>query len=500
MEADKKELSIFDCVMLGIGSALGPEIFLLLGLAGALAGTHAIFSILIAFVMALLIGLCYAELATAIPVSGEDYVFSRRAFRGMLPFIVGWIVWFGNIVYAAFNAIAIAYFLKIIVPLPVGLTAVSFIAIAAALIYLGIRTLKRVQNAMVAGLIVLLAAFVYFSAGIGNWSFLGLIAGGDWGATFSTAALLFIAFIGFEDIVSVSSEVKDPGRTLPLAIVLTLLALAVIYVAVSLAVFAVLPVSAVAASDNAILDAAKEAMGYPGELLFSLAGLLAIATSLNAAMTAGAMNAFALGRDRYLPRKLAESGPHRTPGGAIAATAAITMVFAATEGVAFVAYLTDFAYFIAIAISAYALIALRRTQPSLARPFKVPLYPYVPCAAIILSVASIFFMRPTALIIGALWLLAGILAYYVYVIELTRVKIAFGGILLLLSASGFIAYFLVEGGYFSLPRLDSFNPNGVVLLASIALAAGAGHLILRSGRLAGEEREAGKYVDQGEHR
>ncbi len=491
MEADKKELSLFDCVMLGIGSALGPEIFLLLGLAGALAGTHAILSILIAFAMALLIGLCYAELATAIPVSGEDYVFSRRAFRGMLPFIVGWIVWFGNIVYAAFNAIAVAYFLKIIVPLPVGLTAVSFIAIAAALIYLGMRVLKRVQNAMVAGLIMLLAAFVYFSAGIGDWSFLGGLAGGGWGATFPTAALLFIAFIGFEDIVSVSSEVKEPERTIPLAIILTLVALAVIYVSVSLAVFAVLPVTAVAASDNAILDAAKAAMGYQGELLFSIAGLLAIATSLNAAMTAGTMNAFALGRDRYLPRKLAEIGPHGTAGGAIAATAAITMVFAATEGVAFVAYLTDFAYFMAIAISAYALISLRRTQPALERPFKVPLYPYVPYAAILLSAAAIMFMRPTALIIGTLWLLAGILAYYIYVIELERVKIAFGGVLLFLSASGFIAYFLVEGGYFSLPRLDSFNPNGVVLLASIALAAGAAHLILRSGSLAGEERKAG---------
>ncbi|MFA6213765.1 MAG: amino acid permease [Candidatus Micrarchaeia archaeon] len=147
----RRELSLFDCVMLGVGSALGPEIFLLLGLAGSLAGTQAVISICIAFVLALLVGLCYAELATAIPTSGEDYVFARRAFKGMLPFIIGWIVWFGNMVYAAFNAIAVAYFLKIILPAPIGLTAISFVAAAGLLIYLGMSTLKRVQNAMVAG-------------------------------------------------------------------------------------------------------------------------------------------------------------------------------------------------------------------------------------------------------------------------------------------------------------------------------------------------------------
>jgi amino acid transporter len=422
-----RELTLFDCVMLGIGSALGPEIFLLLGLAGSLAGVQAAISIAIAFVLALLVGLCYAELATAIPTSGEDYVFARRAFRGMLPFIVGWIVWFGNIVYAAFNAIAVAYFLKIIITVPIGLTAITFVAAAGLLIYLGMSTLKRVQNAMVAGLIILLAVFVYSTFSLGDWSYLAGMVGGDWKATFSTAALLFIAFIGFEDIVSVSSEVKEPKKTIPLAIVITLLALLAIYVSVSLAVFAVLPISEVAGSENAVLDAANAALGENGKLLFTIAGLLAIATSLNAAMTAATMNAYALGRDGYLPRRLAAVGPHGTAAIAILSSAAIIMVFAATEAVAFVAYLTDFAYFMAIAISAYALISLRKTQPSLERPFMVPFYPYVPYAAIVLSIIAIFFMHPQSLLVGVLWLLAGLLAYYLYVIGLDRVKIAIGG-------------------------------------------------------------------------
>ncbi len=490
---DKHELSLFDCVMLGVGSALGPEIFLLLGLAGSLAGMQAVISICIAFVMALLVGLCYAELATAIPTSGEDYVFARRAFRGMLPFIVGWIVWFGNIVYAAFNAIAVAYFLKIIIPVPVGLTAISFIAFAGILLYLGMSTLKRVQNVMVAGLMILLAVFVYFTFSIGDWSYLSGLIGGDWRATFSTAALLFIAFIGFEDIVSVSAEVREPKKTIPLAIVLSLLVLVAIYVSVSLAVFAILPLSVVAASENAVLDAASIAMGEGGRLLFSIAGLLAIATSLNAAMTAGTMNAFALGRDGYLPRRLTAIGPHGTAASAILVTAAITIVFAATEAVAFVAYLTDFAYFIAIAISAYALITLRKKQPSLERPFKVPFYPYIPYAAMALSIIALFAMHPQSLLIGALWLLVGVLAYYLYVIGMNRVKIAFGGVLLFFSAICFTAYFMIDAAYFSLPKLDSFNLNGVVLLAAIAFSAAAAYLILFTNKpgLSREKRKAG---------
>ncbi len=490
----KRELTLFDCVMLGVGSALGPEIFLLLGLAGSLAGTQAVLSIAIAFALALLVGLCYAELATAIPTSGEDYVFARRAFKGMLPFIIGWIVWFGNIVYAAFNAIAVAYFLKIILPVPVGLTAISFVAVSGLLIYLGMSTLKRVQNVMVAGLVVLLAVFVYSSVSLGDWAYLSGIIGGDWRATFSTAALLFIAFIGFEDIVSVSSEVVEPKKTLPLAIVLTLLVLLAIYVSVSLAVFAVLPLSAVAASENAVLDAANATMGENGRLLFTLAGLLAIATSLNAAMTAATMNAFALGRDGYLPRRLAAIGPHGTATNAILASAAVIAVFAATEAVAFVAYLTDFAYFMAIAISAYALIALRKSQPSLERPFAVPFYPYVPCAAIALSIAAIFFMQPQSLLIGMLWLLVGVLAYYLYVIGLNRVKIALGGMLLFLSAIGFTLYFMIDAGHFHLPKIDSFNPNGAILLSAIALFASSMYLILPAGKkaeLSGEKRQAG---------
>ncbi|HII53471.1 hypothetical protein COT30_01395 [Candidatus Micrarchaeota archaeon CG08_land_8_20_14_0_20_49_17] len=481
MSTDKHKLSLFDCVMLGVGSALGPEIFLLLGLAGALAGVQAVISIFIAFVFALLVGLCYAELATAIPTSGGDYVFSRRAFKGMLPFIVGWIVWFGNIVYAAFNAIAVAYFLKVIIPVPVGLTAISFIIISGVLLYLGMCTLKRVQNAMVAGLIVLFAIFVYSTFSIGDWSYLSTLIGGDWRATFSTAALLLIAFIGFEDIISVSAEVREPRKTIPIAIVATLLALLAIYVFISLAVFAILPISAVASSENALLDAASIAMGENGKLLFSIAGLLAIATSLNAAMTAATMNAFALGRDGYLPRKLAAISPNGTASMAILVSAAIIVVFAATEAVAFIAYLTDFAYFIAIAISTYALITLRRNQPSLERPFNVPFYPYIPYVAMALSCVFLLFMRPQSMLIGALWMLAGVLVYYLYVIGMNRVKIAFGGVLLFLSAIFFTAYFMIEAGYFSLPKADSFNLNGVVLLMAISLLAAGAYLIMFTG-------------------
>ncbi len=485
----KRELSLFDCVMLGVGSALGPEIFLLLGLAGALAGTQAVISLVIAFVLALLVGLCYAELATAIPTSGEDYIFARRAFKGMLPFIIGWIVWFGNIVYSAFNAIAVAYFLKLIVPVPVGLTAISFVAIAGGLIYLGMSTLKRVQNVMVAALIILLAIFVYSTFSLGDWSYLSGLVAGDWRATFSTAALLFIAFIGFEDIISVSSEIKEPKKTLPLAIILTLVTLLVIYVSVSLAVFAVLPLSAVAGSENAVLDAANATMGANGRLLFTLAGLLAIITSLNAAMTAATTNAFALGRDGYLPRRLSAVSKYGTAANAIIASAAVIAVFAATEAVAFVAYLTDFAYFMAIAISAYALITLRKNQPSLERPFVVPFYPYVPYAAILLSLAAIFFMQPQSLLIGTLWVMAGVFAYYLYVIGLDRVKIAFGGMLLLISIVCFIFYLMIDAGQFFLPKIDSFNLNGIVLLVSVALFASAMHLILLTGKKVGTIRQ-----------
>lgn len=466
--------------MLGVGSALGPEIFILLGLAGSLAGTQAIISIFLAFFMALLVGLCYAELATAIPASGEDYIFSRRAFKGMLPFLVGWIVWFGNIVYAAFNAIAVAYFLKVFIPVPVGLTAVSFIALAAALIYLGMNALKRVQNTMVAGLIILLAIFVYCSSSYGDWSYLSGLAGGDWGATISTAALLFIAFIGFEDIVSVSGEVREPRKTIPRAIIITLFVLALIYLSIALSVFAVMPLADVAASENAVLDAVRIVLGDNGRLLFSIAGLFAIATSLNAAMTAGTMNALALGRDGYLPKRFAKISPHGTAAGAIVLTAAIITVFAATEAVALVVYLTDFAYFIAMALSAYALIRLRKTQPALERPFMVPFYPYIPCAAIALSIIGIISMKPLSLLIGTLWLLSGMLAYYLYVIEMSRVKIAFGGVLLFLSAICLTSYLLVEWAYFSLPKLDSFNLNGLLLLAGLGLGAAAMYLILFS--------------------
>ncbi|VVC72051.1 Amino acid permease [uncultured archaeon] len=499
----KRELSLFDCVMLGVGSALGPEIFLLLGLASSLAGIQAVFSIIIAFFLALLVGLCYAELATAMPCNGEDYIFSRRAFKGMLPFIVGWIVWFGNIVYASFNAIAVAYFLKIFIPVPVGLTAISFIALSGALLYLGFSTLKRVQNAMVAGLVILLAVFVFSTFGPGDWSYLSGLVGGNLSTTFSTAAMLFIAFIGFEDIVSVCGEVKEPKKTIPRAIVVTLLVLVAIYVLVSLAVYSILPLSAVAASENAVLDAAGVTLGGTGRILLSIAGLLAIATSLNAAMTAGTMNAFALGRDGYLPRKLSAVSAHFTPANAIIVTAAISIVFAATEAVAFVVYLTDFSYFIAIAISSYALITLRKRQPSLERPFKVPFYPFVPVAAILLSVLAIASMQPQYLLVGALWLLAGVLAYYLYVIGGARVKIALGGVLLLLSAVCFVSYFMVEAGYFILPKVDSFNPNGLVLLAAILLGTAGLYLILFTGKmpkLPREKGEAGENVDGGQHR
>ncbi|MBS7632098.1 amino acid permease [Candidatus Bathyarchaeota archaeon] len=421
----KRELGLLQTTMLGIGGAICAGVFVTLGYAATLAGTGLIIAMVLCGIINLFTMLSYAELGAAIPSAGGEYTFSKAAFGGFFSFATGWFEWISNMFYAAFSAVGFAYLLSYVIPqINVPLTAIITIAIFTAINVKGVSETGRTQTILVIILLGILGAFIAAGlwAGSGEGTSAVVTPQGFLGVL-RASAFIFVVYLGGEAIAVAQAEIKNPGKTIPRAILLSCLALIVIYTLVTIVVFRVVSPSELAGKESPLAYVAErltESMGLGsiGIGIITFAGITAALSSVNTSTMAHSRVAYALARDGYFPKRLfSVHGRFRTPHVAIILGAALTAAFAATGIVNFVAYATDFGFMIGFVFVNLSLIKLRRDKPNLARPFKVPLYPLTPLLGIATSLMLIFFLDAGTLFMGAQLFIFGLLAYYVRMIS-----------------------------------------------------------------------------------
>ncbi len=200
-------------VFYGVGVMLGAGIYVVIGETAGLAGNTLWLAFLIAAVVALFTGLAYAELAGTFPRSASEYFYSKRAFGNTWAFLTGWIVIFTNVVAAATVALGFGSYLTAITGLT-PVVAAAILVIACGLIaFWGIRE-SAVFNVFftlveVAGLlIVIVIAFLFFD--MGSVDYLEMPPDAGIAGVLAGAALIFFAFIGFEEIVNLADQTKNP--------------------------------------------------------------------------------------------------------------------------------------------------------------------------------------------------------------------------------------------------------------------------------------------------
>jgi APA family basic amino acid/polyamine antiporter len=416
-----RELGLLEATTLGVGAMIGAGIFILSGMAAGIAGPAAILSYVLCGLMTLFTALSYSELSSSIPLAGGGYTFVHQGLGGYIAFLNGWALIFGSVVACALYALGFAEHFSPLVDLIVSISPpVKFGAFGIALLLLvinikGTKESGKTQNFFTITKVAMLLVFIGLCIPFARSANLQPFAPFGFTGIISATALIYISFFGFELISSASEEIKNPTKTVPKAILLSLLIPTLIYVAVVLVSVGILDYQTLGTSAAPLTLIAQKVLGSYGLLFVLIAGLLSTVSALNATVLAAARQTYAMGRDGYLPGKIFRLHPKfRTPYTAIAAVGAVILAFTLSGEVELVAHLANFCYLFALILVNLSVIVLRKKAPRLKRPFKLPWHPIIPLLAIACNALILAFMSPRTYLLGAGWLALGSLVYLVY--------------------------------------------------------------------------------------
>ncbi len=445
-----RNLSLFDITMIGVGAMIGAGIF---GLTGLAAGEAGPVGLILAFFLngavTTLTGLSYAELGAARPAAGGGYVWAKEALARVYGFYAGWISWFSHAVACSLYAVLFGTFftelLEIaglpITPAPsfLGLTIeevwVKIIAVLAVLLFMIINVRGSSETGAVGNFItgfklLVLAALVFFGIkamlNIPNWadSFMrdpSPLPHG-WGGVFLAMGLTFVAFEGYEVIVQSAEEVKNPVRNIPRAIFWSIGVVVVVYLAVGfVAIGAVVQDTGVSNwmylgenAERAMIETARNIMPY-GALIMVLGGLASTTSALNATIFSSSRVSFAMGRDGDLPAIFGHIHlRNKTPHWAIYLSAALIILMAVLFPITDVASSASITFLLLFLLVNFAMIRMRKINPDLERPFRVPFVPYLQYVTILIQVAlavHLFGLSPVAWAVTIVWLIIGVAVY-----------------------------------------------------------------------------------------
>ena len=441
-----RDLGLFDATMIGVGAMIGAGIFVLTGIAAGEAGPASILAFALNGAVTLLTAFAYAELASAIPRAGGGYSFVRMAFPGAMGFISGWMLWFAYIVACSLYALGFAgYFWEFLQKYIPQLTTVAFaiagehslvllitFVIGMTFILLNMRGAEvtgKTENILTVSKIIILGIFIWFgltqvfdAPAHAVKSFTPFLPNGMSGVLVAMG-LTFIAFEGYDLIATVAEEIKDPQKNIPRATFISLGITIVIYLLILFVSLAAIDAGDEASwqflgkfKETAIVRAAEDFMPAFGVAVVVFGGLLSTMSALNATVLAASRVAFSMGRDLWLPRRMAQIHERRrTPHIAILTTGIILLVMALTMPIEAVGSAASLIFLLTFALVNLSVIVLRRKYPEIPRKYKIPFYPFVPVLGFILNIFLAvyqFNFQPLAWYITIGWIAAGLLFYY----------------------------------------------------------------------------------------
>jgi basic amino acid/polyamine antiporter, APA family len=346
-----------------------------------------------------------AELGSAIPKSGGQYNFSRRAIGDFAGFIVGWGDWLSTCGTTGAVGIVIGEYLAHIFPamdgiLKIKCTAVSVILLFALLQWKSISIGSKVQNitTVLKGLAFFSIVVACFTAGshLRHTSEAALPAQAaaplviPVGAALITALLFGVqstiyTYDGWDGIVYFGDEIKNPGHLVPRAIFASLFSIVFIYLVVNAAVLYVLPMTEIAGNNFSLGLAAQRVFGEHGDFIFRSIMVLALFSSLNALHLMGARVIYAMSRDGLFFRAVSRVNKGGTPTLGLLLSAIVGVSFAVFSFERVIAMLAFF-FVTNYLLSFISLFRLRRSEPALARPYRAWGYPWTTALALLGSI------------------------------------------------------------------------------------------------------------------
>jgi len=445
----RRELGLLHATMFGIGGAISAGVFVMLGHATSLAGAAIIIVLPLCGIINLFTMCSYAELGAAIPSAGGEYTFAKAAYGGLVAFLTGWFEWISNAFFAALSSVGFAYIVSYIFPtVNVPLTAIIMIIIFTVINIRGVKEAGIAETMMIVVLLIILAIYVLV-----GWSYrpgtgaLQLSAPRGFLGVAEATAYIFVVYLGAEAIAVTQAEIKNPSKTIPRAIILSAVALIVVYTLIAYVTMRAVSPEILGKEVSPLTYVGGQMMGPLGVILITVGGMIAALSSLNTSIVAQSRVAYALSRDGYFPSAFLKiHGRFGVPHVAVILSSLFTIALAATGVIRFVGYATDFGFIIGFTLVNLSLMKLRQKKPDLERPFKVPLYPFTPIAGIVTSLMLLLLIDVKVLTLGAGLGILALLAYYLSMVGYYRIRIAFGGMSLGIGVFAALLVYLMATG------------------------------------------------------
>lgn len=408
----KAALGPIQLAFYSVGVIIGAGVYSVIGAAAGIAGEGLWLSFVVAAVVAGLTALSYAEMTTAFPAAGAEYVYVRRALPEARWISIGMaaIILFGGAATAATVAVAFGGYLQLFAGISPTASAALLLIFCTAVNIVGIREASWVNvlftSIEVAGL------FVVIGAGLTREGFLDPVALPPAPGILPAAAIIFFVYLGFEEVANLAEEVKNPGRDIPRAIFFSLGITTVLYVTVALAAVALVS-PAELANSGAPLATALQHVWPQATWMLSAIALFATANTVLITLIATSRLAFSMGREGDLPSAIGKLALGRqTPWVAAILVFALSAILLPLGDLKILAEMSSFSALIAFLAVNVALIILRYRLPRHRRPFLVPWsigrMPVLPLAAILSIVMLLGAFDRSIIIISALIFAAGL--------------------------------------------------------------------------------------------
>jgi len=416
----KRELGLFSTVAYILGVIIGAGIYVIIGEAAGITGNSLWLSFLITAFIAACTGLSYAELSSTFPYDSAEYLYTERAFKDRrFSFGISWLKLITLIIGASAVSLGFGGYLSRITGINFVVCALMIIAAITILNLIGARQALFLDTILVIlAVIGILMVIVIGAPHIQDFDFYLEMPGGPSGI-FTAAALIFFAFLGFENIGNIGEEVRNPKKTLPLALIISIIISTILYVLVAVIAVSVVPWNELGHSTSPLSDVMTALIGTKAGTIIAIMALGATGSTVLGLLLATSRMVYGLAEERSFPKIFLKlSKKRQVPYVAILAVSAVCALAVLPGDITSVAFITDFSALFVFMVVNLCVIVLRYSHDHITRGFRIPLnigkFPVIPALGILSSGALLFSFEKKMFFIGITLFLVGMLLYSVF--------------------------------------------------------------------------------------